>query len=252
MIGARVSKTGSDVETVKDFDTVMESSFMSPRIIHEGYFSVPAAELDKDFRPIPEVICKHELGYYPMFMVFSKDRMDTRVGKSTLFYTANLRMSKNSLNWYENNMSLSGYYFIFDFDLDRPQKREIIKTGEPEFYDNKFTQQKYGIKVSKRGTNITSKSPQDILFSSDYYHPTVHMVGHDKYNIAPKEVFIKHGLGYAPQFWLYIKNLNEDNNYQMVLSSADDFLYYTNSEEAVFATLYNNIEYSFIIMKEPL
>jgi hypothetical protein len=245
MIGAKASRRGYDVKTAKDHQLVFSADFPTLKITKQGSFSVPAAP---SFT-VPSTIIEHGLDITPAFFVFraSTDYPNRR----ELFFGTNLRVDKDKLAWWETANGLTGYYFLLDYDLEDTNikvESKNISSGDESKESTK--QKKFGIKISERGEDV--KSTKKIAYSTEEREPIIDQVGHGIYTGGWVNQIFTHNLGYAPQFLLFMRDLNTSGSWQLIMGSSLDFGYNTNKKTCLFATGYADKPYSFIILKEPI
>lgn len=245
--GIVTTRKGFDVKKVHDYQKIFDSEFPVFKIIKEDSFVIPPALSVNN----PQVIARHNLGFIPAWLIFTTRGISSNHRK--IDGSPNIQMSKNELMWIDTNTSLIGHYYIFDFDLEKDFIQSSPKTGEiTEQEELKIKKQYYGVAVSQKNKDVKNGNLKEMIFTSGARIPLVHKTKHDSYSGNWQVVEDYHGLGYPPQFLLYVSDLNYEESYQLILSSASDFSLYTDENLIQFSYGYLGTSYSYIILKDPL
>jgi hypothetical protein len=249
-IGIEISEKNKDVKIAKDFEKIYSSDTSTMRIIKQGNFSSFSDGSDT-------TICNHNLGYYPAFLLFTPDPRfieDAWAPNASSIY----RMDKNKLKYYgatgETSDNTGGYYVIFDYDLESTPQKSYTHSAANIITSEKIAQrQNIVVRVSESGKNVKTIDFKDAEFSSELKTLLIHQTGNNSYaGGAPwNYVHVKHGLKYAPVTLFYVRNLQGDDTYQIVMHATEDFLLVINSKELAFGYGYFDTHYSYIMLKDP-
>lgn len=249
--GIKVSQRGFDVKTAADYQMVFSSSWPLLKIHSQGSFTINDTTQDV-------TIATHNLGYVPMFWVFDtsawQDPLDANRSKiASPSESSYLAMNSTDLKWQGLTRAgggspgtLTGYYFIFRYDL-------LTTFTAPIFQSSGATigaVGDYGLKASLSGKSINSADLRDYSVHSSARSPMIHMTGN--YALTASQT-ITHNLGYPPMFFVYVKqDLWGDGRYQMANTADDSSISATNTTLTITMLLGGTGTVAYAIFKDPI
>lgn len=251
--GVKVSQRGYGVDT-KDFKLLYSSAWPLLTILEQGSFSNKAPG---------STLVAHNLGYNPMFLIFHDHQNSTdysngigAAGQVHMIdgFNANVFGINDSVLGYASTAtgSRSGYYFIFQVDLEDDYTAPNVNTGT--ISDSPDSQDKdYGIKASKDGEDVSSTDLRDFALHSATRSPMVDSVTTGTKAAGSTPITINHSLGYAPWPLSYAKLTSgafSPSRYQMLTTASDSFV--TSDATNVNTTIPYACDYSIVILKDPL
>lgn len=190
--GIKIAQQGIDVNTAPDYELIMSTEWPQLVIEAQGVFSIPANSSNV-------IICEHDLGYPPVFMIFTTSQPSDfnftgiSLGQSQLDISAGVVNNNTLTVGNARTVPFTGYFYIFKQNLNSTIKAPV---GFPQPSPGKSTTN-IGIEVS--GSNIASQ-----ITSASNLHPmAIHMMGSAATDQSGVPTTIVHNLGYPPVFLLY-------------------------------------------------
>jgi len=242
--GARVSRAGFNASTCADFESAFDSRYPNLKIAFQGAFTSTSSTSS-------QTIVTHNLGYAPVFWFYIKDIYGTNnITLGTKGYSKGFRINSTNLI-YDGGAGavLEIYYYIFHQQIDQNITYNTVSNTPttPSGSSNA-----YGIKVSKTGFDVKTASPKDLAWSSEYPSPILQKVITGTMTTGVEET-VSHGLNYYPQYFVYLKNINGDNRWQILENAFDSYTYCTSSDiKFNFTGINPTYDYGVMILKDPV
>lgn len=200
--GAKVSRRGYDVNTASDRQLLWSSAFQALKIV--GRFDVNFTADGTE-----RVIYTHNLGYKPMFFIYS-------VQGSSLWHKKRIATNNVDFRWFPNriptslpiNSSANVKVIMFGTEFGEVFNAPNIDVGDTVLapYGD------FGIKVSRDGFDVKTAALNDLVFSSGgtlagqaVHQQIVHRYGQVVNQIGQNTQTIAHGLGYVPMFAVFVR-----------------------------------------------
>jgi len=198
--GIKVSPKGFDVDTASDQQLLFTSAWPLLKIEKQGSFVV--TDKTKDV-----VIATHDLGYTPMFMVYSSEGVNGDASQTRLQTGPPIGASETDLKWFGNYYSqpagaVTLYYYIFKYNMTT--NFDALTFNELD--SKQIIDQNYGIKITKPGKNYSSTDLRDFVVHSDARSLQIQKTYHKTEASGPWDEIIPHGLNYEPFFLWYQKD----------------------------------------------
>jgi hypothetical protein len=242
--GARVSRAGFNANNCADFETALDSRYPNLKIAFQGKFTTTASVSN-------QTVATHNLGYAPVYWLYVKDKYGTNnITLATTGYSQYFGVNGTNLNYNGGAGDvLEIYYYIFHQRIDQNITYNTVSNTPttPSGASNA-----YGMRVSKPGFDVKSTSPKNLAWSSEYPSPIIHKIETGTFTSGVSKT-VSHTLGYFPQFFVYIYNIQGDLRWQTVFNSSDmltqasttDVLFNFNGFDPTYS-------YGVMILKDPL
>lgn len=258
----KLAQPGFDVKTAGDENLIYNSNWPLLKIYKTGSFT--SNNIGATLGIITE-ITQHDLGYVPMFWIYSNQPIESW----SLTQTAALgnrsdyigqvnfvipTMSRNRLTITSNVSSLNNYisfrYYIFALDLDKQYTAPIIKVGN----QTAGKRGKSVFKLAKSGKDINSPNLNDYAIHSDARSPLIHSVNpgivNEDIGGGSYAFTIYHNLGYAPMFFGYLKGAS--GSYTQTATGGGGTTKFTADEQKVrYQSTANGQALTIVILKDP-
>jgi len=200
--GAKVSRRGYDVNTASDRQLLWSSAFQSLKIVDRFDVSFTADNTER-------VLYTHNLGYRPMFYVYSGSG-------SVLWHMKRIVTNDTDFRWYPGripgnlplNPNANAKVIIFDVEINTVFNAPNIDLSDdpPAPYGD------FGIKVSRDGFDVKTATLEELAFSSGgtlagqpVQLQLSHKYGYMTNVIGQNVQTIPHGLGYVPMFAVFVR-----------------------------------------------
>lgn len=188
--GFRTVKAGASAARPSANEVIATSEWPTMNIVSQGTFSAS-----------DDVIYEHNLGYFSPFMIFAPpyDFTSFTWGTDPSKYERSLE-ALNSRQQLLNRGS-SGYYILFDYNLEKP-----LAIDKNIYSPTKNRDDKKGVKIlrdkhSSRG--MESPNIEDYLINTAGKSISVHMSGKIALDPNNNLTVIRHGLGYLPSYLIF-------------------------------------------------
>lgn len=252
--GIAVSRQGFDVKNCADFEKVFDSRWKCLKIEYQGTYTVGASSSI-------QTMYTHGLGYAPFFMAFLQDFR----GRSVLTisdyngiggldnYSKLIRVNATSLV-FDNSLGIfTGdviYFYVFVDQINEAITESLVKTTSSSLGASGG----YGFKISKAGKDVKTATGKDLILSSEYPTLQINQVSTGSHNFSGGALNISHGLGYPPQFYFYVKDLEADGRWEMIGNTAVGAFTVTASSSQCTLDLgaVGTKDYSLIVFKDPI
>lgn len=205
----KLAQPGHDVQTAGDGDLIYNSNWPLLKIVGQGTVKLGSGEND--------VLIPHNLGYAPMYWIFSNNLLNNWLTGTTPVIT--LRSEFNAQIGYtvassEKNFEVTTdasfvgpaqlYYYLFALDLNTVYNAPIINLGKQP----QGTPPTNVFKLAKPGKSISSSRLEDYTIHSHARSPMIHAVypavAVVNADLAHGQGFVfYHNLGYVPIYFLY-------------------------------------------------
>jgi len=257
--GISVSREGFNVTNCADFEKLYDSRWKCLKIEYQGSYTVTSSAT-------VQTIYTHGLGYAPFFLSFIKSGSTSTMALADFFqsgftenYSTYIRCDGTSLVFDNTSGAFTGnviYNYIFVDQIDEAIAESKVKTTST----NSSVAAGYGFKISKSGKNVLTATGKDLIMSSEYSTLQINQVSTGSHNFDSSVLTISHGLGYVPQFYFYVKDMQGDGRWQMIGNRGIDhpnltvFAGTTSCSLDLIDTIFptGTKNYSLIIFKDPI
>ena len=254
--GITVSKPGFNAKTAADFEKIFDSRWKCLKIETQGAYTVTASAS-------VQTVYTHGLGYAPFFWAFLKNGSNKSVLAISDFdgiggvdsYSKLIRCNSTSIVFDNTSGLYNGdviYLYVFVDQINEAiAESKSVTTATSSGANNT-----YGFKISKAGFNVNTATGKNLIMSSEYTTLQINQVSTGSHNFSGGALTISHGLGYVPQFYFYVRNLQGDGRWEMIGNSS-----ITAPTLSVEATTTNckltltgsgTKDYSLIVFKDPI
>ncbi len=236
--GIKVSQRGFDVKTCADKDLLFSSSFPTLNILFEGEKTVSSSG---------DVIFQHNLGYYPLCLVYD-------MSDGTLQLTQ-VGITKSTIEYRVPSATKQYRYYVFNWNLETNYTSPI--KGNTSTIGSIIKD--FGIKISKLGHDIKNAELKDQVLNSGGRIPMIHQAGYGS-SASGVNVTITHDLGYIPMFLDYVNEGFPSEMYflrraydliapSVGISAVDNI---TKTTLTIPSYLPGLVGYAYVIFKDPI
>lgn len=209
--GARVSRTGFNVNTASDKQMAFSSDWPLLPIEAEGDITITPA-VGGEY--LTADIFTHNLGYAPVFLV-------DRVSGNDFFFPLWVKCNSTKM-WFDGYLAtaITLRWRVFRRPIDTNYDSPIFSSQDA----TKDKDDDYGLLVSLPGKKVSSTDKRDFSIRSDVRQLMVAKSGYIPAGVGGLEV--THNLGYKPMYLCYVGTFDDDgvpvpNTYRLG-SEADD------------------------------
>jgi hypothetical protein len=247
--GIKASQKGYDVKTCADYELLFSAGWPLLKIEKQGSFTVNDKTANVQ-------ITTHDLGYAPMFMIFSPEGVNGASTQSR-FQTLPVMASATDLKWFgaywsEPAGSVTLYYYIFRYPLTTNFTANTLHDEAT----SKVLVDDYGVKISKSGSDVDSTDMRDFVIHSSCRSLQVHKSFYKAETAGSWSETITHDLTYEPFFLFYLKDVYGYgdgatlNYWQMIDARAQEEYGYADTT-SVYVGAIPKGDISVIIFKDP-
>lgn len=245
--GIKVSQIGHDVQGAADFELLFSSGWPLLKII---------AEIDVTITSdVTQTLYTHNLGYPPAF--FLSDYSTGFSQSNTALNTANIGVNTTELKYFSggfNTFPLTIHGYIFALDLTSNYLAPVVSSNPVRATTDAGD---WGVKITKRGKDVSSKDYRDFTVHSGTQSPMIHQIvstlgTSSNPGYTGSAIVSNHNLGYLPLFFSYVSNPALNNGYYAFTGN------YTQSLPRVFGnTTFTQIELTstaigcLVVFKDP-
>lgn len=253
----KLAQPGFDVKTAGDENLIYNSNWPLLKIYKQGQW------IASNTAGSP-TIATHDLGFIPMYWVFSNlpltgyDNISTAADNRAEFFGPTMfppRIYANKLKYQDSGIaSLSAgyqslYYYIFALDLTKQFTAPVIKVGAVGGKAKKSV-----FKIAKPTKDVNSSSLEDFVIHSKTRSPLIHSVNpgiiNEPLGAAGYGFTVYHNLGYNPMFFGYLKN--DDGSYnQVATGSGGSTIFQADEQKIRFQQATSGQGISIVILKDP-
>jgi len=257
--GITVSKPGFDAKTAADFEKIFDSRWKCLKIEYQGSYTVTSSSS-------VQTIYTHGLGYAPFFWAFLKFGSTSTMAIADFFqsgftenYSTYIRANSTSIVFDNTSGSYDGneiylYVFVDQINEAIAESKSVTTATTPASNNT------YGFKISKPGFDVKTATGKDLIMSSEYTTLQINQVSVGSHNFDSSVLTISHGLGYVPQFYFYVRDIQGDGRWQMIGNRGIDHPNLTVQANTTSCSLdlidgifpIGTKDYSLIVFKDPI
>lgn len=252
--GMAVSRSGFDVKTCADFEKVYDSRWKCLKIEYQGSYTVTSSATI-------QTVYTHGLGYAPFFLSFLKIGSNSTMALADFNgiggvenYSKLIRCDSTSLV-FDNTFGVGFagdviYNYVFVDQINEAIAESIASTTPT----TPGSSSDYGFKISKAGFDVKTATGKDLIMSTEYATLQINQVSTGSHNFNSSDLTISHGLGYPPQFYFYVRDLEGDGRWEMIGNSAFTLpkVQATSTNCTLSIPGSGTKDYSLIVLKDPI